>query len=159
MEIDLSLLHSNTVEEINIDNTYNLDSSYYKDSDIKSLSDIKVKGIIVRKESEGNELADYMNCTISGEMIILDSISLEDVVYPFTIEYDDYIFENSLKNENTLDILGFLWENIVLEVPLQFTKVSDLSKFHGDGWKLISEEELKLDKNPFNELLKDFEKE
>ena len=100
-----------------------------------------------------------MNCTISGEMIILDSISLEDVVYPFTIEYDDYIFENSLKNENTLDILGFLWENIVLEVPLQFTKVSDLSKFHGDGWKLISEEELKLDKNPFNELLKDFEKE
>ena len=159
MEIDLSLLHSNTVEEINIDNTYNLDSSYYKDSDIKSLSDIKVKGIIVRKESEDNELADYMNCTISGEMIIPDSISLEDVVYPFTIEYDDYIFENSLKNENTLDILGFLWENIVLEVPLQFTKVRDLSKFHGDGWKLISEEELKLDKNPFNELLKDFEKE
>ena len=41
MEIDLSLLHSNTVEEINIDNTYNLDSSYYKDSDIKSLSDIE----------------------------------------------------------------------------------------------------------------------
>ena len=159
MEIDLSLLHSNTVEEINIDNTYNLDSSYYKDSDIKSLSDIAVKGIIVRKESEDNELADYMSCTISGEMIIPDSISLEDVVYPFTIEYDDYIFENSLKNENTLDILGFLWENIVLEVPLQFTKVSDLSKFHGNGWKLISEEELKLDKNPFNELLKDFEKE
>lgn len=159
MEIDLSLLHSNTVEEINIDNTYNLDSSCYKDSDIKSLSDIKVKGIIVRKESEDNELADYMSCIISGEMIIPDSISLEDVVYPFTIEYDDYIFENSLKNENTLDILGFLWENIVLEVPLQFTKVRDLSKFHGDGWKLISEEELKLDKNPFNELLKDFEKE
>lgn len=157
--IDLSLLHSNTVEEIKIDDIYKLDSSFYKDTDIKYLSDIKVKGLITRKANEDNELADYMECTISGEMTIADSISLEDVAYPFTIEYDDYIYENHLKSENILDILGFLWENIVLEVPLQFTKVSDLSKFHGDGWKLVSEDELKLKNNPFNELLKDFEKE
>ena len=41
--------------------------------------------------------------------------------------------------------MAILWQNIVLEVPLQFTKVEDLSKFHGDGWKLISEEEIKMD--------------
>ena len=96
MDIDLSLLHSKTVEKVDISNTYNIPKEY---------------------------------------------------------------FENSLKNENTLDILGFLWENIVLEVPLQFTKVRDLSKFHGDGWKLISEDDLVKNDNPFNELLKDFKEE
>ena len=159
MDIDLSLLHSNTVPEIKLDNTYKMDNSYYKDTDIKNLSDIKVKGSIIRKENQDNELSDYIECTIEGEMIIPDSISLEDVNYPFTIEYNDFIYNNHLKSENILDILAFLWENIVLEVPLQFTKVSDLSKFHGDGWKLVSEDELKKDNNPFSELLKDFEKE
>ena len=75
------------------------------------------------------------------------------------IEYDDFLGENNKKSENILDIFQFLWENIVLEVPLQFTKVKDLSKFHGDGWKLISEEELNASHNPFSDLLKDFEEE
>ena len=92
-------------------------------------------------------------------MIILDSITLEEVEYPFSIEYDDIIPENSKKSENILDIFEFLWENTVLEVPLQFTKVDDLSKFHGDGWKLISEEELNTRNNPFSDLLKDYDKE
>ena len=92
-------------------------------------------------------------------MTIADSISLEPVEYPFSIEYDDIIEENCKKSENVLDIFQFLWENIVLEIPLQFTKVKDLSKFHGDGWKLISEDELKSSNNPFNDLLKDFKEE
>ena len=86
-------------------------------------------------------------------MIIEDSISLEPVQYPFSINYDDIIEENCKKNENTLDIFSFLWENIVLEVPLQFTKVEDFSKFRGDGWKLVSENELTENNNPFSELL------
>ena len=53
----------------------------------------------------------------------------------------------------------FLCENIVLEIPLQFTKVKDLSKFHGDGWKLIREDELTNSNNPFSDLLKDFKEE
>ena len=89
-------------------------------------------------------------------MIINDSISLEEINYPYSIEYDDYLEDNCKKNENILDIFQFLWENIVLEVPLQFTKVSDLSKYHGDGWKLISEDDLEKRNNPFNDLLKEF---
>ena len=157
--IDLSLLHSNTVEEIDISGNYQIDNSYYKNTEINELSNINVIGKIIRKENESNELNDYIECTIDGEMIITDSISLENVSYPFTIEYSDFIGENNLKNENLLDILSFLWENIVLEIPLQFTKEQDLSKFHGDGWRLISEDELKLENNPFSELLKDIGKE
>ena len=159
MNIDLSLLHSNNVESIDISGQYTIDSSYFENTDIISLSTIQVKGEIIRKENEDYQLDDYVICQIEGEMILPDSISLENVNYPFQIVYDDFLPENCRKNENTLDILEFLWENTVLEVPLQFTKVRDLSKFHGDGWKLISEDELNHRNNPFRELLKDFEEE
>ena len=91
-------------------------------------------------------------------MIINDAISLDECNYEYSIDYDDFIPENSKKDKNTLDIFEFLWENILLEVPLKFTKERDLSKFHGDGWKLVSEDELS-NNNPFSELLKDYYKE
>lgn len=155
MNIDLKPFHSNTISEIDISGEYNIPVNYYENSDVLKLDNIKVQGIITKDE----ELDDNIDCTINGTMMIQDSISLEEVDYPFSIEYNDKIEENCKKDENTLDIFQFLWENIVLEVPLQFTKVDDLSKFHGDGWRLISEEELKKENNPFSELLKDYDKE
>ena len=154
MNIDLSTLHSKTVSSIDITGTYNIDYEYYKDSDIVKILDIKVDGYIYEEEE-----IDKINCKIKGEMILNDSISLEEVNYPFSIEYDDIIEENCKISENLLDIFMFLWENIVLEVPLQFTKVSDLSKFHGDGWRLMSEDDYHYQDNPFTELLKDYDKE
>ena len=159
MDIDLSLLHSGNVEEVDISDSYLLDSSYYENTDIVSFKSINCNGKIIRRENDDLELEDYIECNISGVMIIPDSISLENVEYPFSIDYNDFLMENWKKSENILDILAFLWENIVLEVHLQFTKVSDLSKFHGDGWKLISEDELKSNNNPFSDLLKDYEEE
>ena len=107
-----------------------------------------------------DDQTDYIKAKITGNIIVQDSISLEPLEYPISIEYDDILEENCKKNENTLDIFQFLWENIVLEIPLKFTKVEDLSKFHGDGWRLISEEELtQTNNNPFSELLKDYKEE
>ena len=159
MLIDLSLLNSNTVEEIDISNTYSIPKEYFESMDVISIDNVKVDGNITRVLNEDEELCLYVKAIIDGIMIIPDSISLEEVEYPFHIEYDDYLDENCKNNENTLDIFAFLWENIVLEVPLQFTKVSDLSKYHGDGWKLISEEDRNLENNPFGDLLKEFDKE
>ncbi len=137
-----------------INDTFNIPEEYFKNTKVKKLDNIKVEGKIYYNYE--NSLAAKMN--ISGEMVIIDDISLDNVCYPFSIEYDD-ILEESLKNsENTLDLFEFLWENIVLEVPLKFTKVSNLSEFHGDGWKLISEEDHQVENNPFSELLKDFDK-
>lgn len=161
MDIDLSLLHSGTVSEIDITNTYTLPNDYYKNTGVLELKDIKATGKIYRGSAEQDieEYADYITCKIEGIMIIEDSISLDPVEYPFLAEYDDILEENCKKDKNVLDIFQFLWENIVLEVPLQFTKVKDLSKFHGDGWKLIKEEELASSNNPFSDLLKDFDEE
>jgi len=154
LDIDLSLLHSGVVPSIDITGSYDILKEYYENSDIVLLKPVIVTGSI--KEEEGE---DVINCKIEGSMILHDSISLEEVEYPFSIEYDDIIEENCKKSENLLDILLFLWENIVLEVPLQFTKVSDLSKFHGDGWRLISEDEHFHQNRPFSDLLKNYDKE
>ena len=155
MDIDLSLLHSKQKEYIDITNNYNIPTSYYKNTDIINLDNVKVDGYVRCNEEE----KDVIECKIEGTMIIKDSITLEDVEYKYEIDYNDIVEENCKKGENILDILEFLWENILLEVPLQFTKVKDLSKFHGDGWKLISEDELNKTNNPFSDLLKDYEKE
>lgn len=161
MQIDLSLLHSGTMPEVDITNTYTIPEEYFQNAGVLALKDIEVAGKIYRGVSEDDidEFQDYIKCTIKGNMTIEDSISLEPIDYPFSIEYDDILEENCKKNENTLDIFQFLWENIVLEIPLQFTKVKDLSKFHGDGWRLISEDDLVTSNNPFSDLLKDFKEE
>lgn len=159
MDIDLTTLHNQSVSYVDISGSYTLDESYFQNTDIIRLDDIEVNGRVEERENEDLELEDCIICSIDGIMVIPDSISLEEIEYPFHIEYDDYVSENCRKSENVLDILAFLWENIVLEVPLQFTKVRDLSKFQGDGWKLIREEERVLENNPFRDLLKDFEEE
>lgn len=153
MNIDLTPLHSYIKDEIDITNIYSIPDTYFGTTGIKKLDNIKVTGYIYLKPSEEQEQQqDAIHCKIEGEMLLEDSISLEPINYPFSIEYDDIIEENCKKNQNTLDIFSFLWENIVLEVPLQFTKVTDFSKYQGEGWRLVNENEL-TNNNPFNELL------
>ena len=152
--MDLSSLHSMVVSNISIHDKFSFDEEQYHHPDILKLSEVLVDGDIVLKDFK-----DAFVGVIKGSMVLADSISLEEVSYPFEIDFDDYLPENYIKNENTLDIFGFLWENIVLEVPLRFTKVQDLSKFHGDGWRIIREDERKNENNPFLKLLNDFEEE
>ena len=154
MDIDLTLLHSRTEEEISITGVYNIPEEYLDKDLVISANDIEVAGKIYID----NDI-DKIKCSIKGDLIIEDSISLEPLNYPISIEYDDKIEENYIKNENTLDIFSFLWENIVLEIPMHYTKVEDFSKYKGDGWKLVDEEELINKNNPFNDLLKDFKEE
>ena len=149
MDFYLQPLHSYIVEKKDISNIYTIPKEYFKTMDIKKLNSIKVAGYIYLSPSQ----EDAIKCKIEGNMVLADSISLEPVDYPFSIEYDDIIEENCKKNENTLDIFQFLWENIVLEVPLRFTKVQDFSKFQGNGWRLVNESKLTSTDNPFSELL------
>ncbi len=158
MKIDLMPLQNHLIEKIDISGEYSLNSFYYQNSDIVDLKPIIVDGMIIEKENDIGSLEEYIQCVIKGSMILLDSISLEEIDYPFLIEYDDFIEKNVYFNENTLDIFEFLWENILLEVPLHYSKVKDLHNFHGDGWKLMDENEIQKD-NPFSDLLKDVEKE
>lgn len=153
--IDLTLLHTNSIPKIVIDEIVNINEEYYNKTDIRKLDGVKVKGSIIRQTDD----IDYIDLDVNGTMFLQDSISLEDVEYPFSFKIEGNLADFTTNLENTLDIIELLWENIVLEIPLKFTKVEDLSKYHGDGWKLLSEDDLIKTNNPFSELLKSEEKE
>lgn len=145
--------------DLNFDNEYfikdnfTIPKSYYENSDIKDIKKLVVNGKLYYVEDQL-----YGEFSVSCNLVLEDSISLEEIDYPISIEYSDEIDENLKNDENKLDLFELLWENIVLEVPLKFTKVEDLSEFHGNGWKLISEEDNLMSSNPFNDLLKNFDK-
>ena len=149
MNIDL-----NFNKEYLINDTIIIPKSYYENSGVLDIKNLQVNGRFYY-DSENELWGDF---DIDGILIIKDSISDEDVEYPISIKYSDILDATLKKDENTLDLFEFLWENIVLEIPLKFTKVMDLSEFHGDGWKLISEEDRISSSNPFNDLLKNFDK-
>ena len=132
-QIDLSLLHSNSVEQIKIDEDVIFPFEFYENTDIKGFHFVHVSGDIQRSTDED----DTLDLAVSGEMILLDAISLEEVPYPFSFKIEGSMKEILGNCPNTLAILELLWENIVLEVPMKFTKVSNLDEIHGDGWKLL----------------------
>ena len=147
--IDLTNLLSNVVDSISLDGEYTIDKDRITDSRILDLSKISVKGSI------SSDLDDYLvDMNIVGDMTINDSVTLKPVKYHFDIDFNEKLNEIIENNDNSLDIIEILWQNIVLEVPLRYTEVRDYSKYQGDGWKLVSEEDL-VNNNPFNTLLKD----
>ena len=89
---------------------------------------------------------------LTGIMTLEDSISLDPIDYEFISEIDEEIEENIEKTPKLLDITQVLWQNIILEVPLKLTKVNSFDEYHGDGWKLISEDSIDNTNNPFKEL-------
>ncbi len=148
--MDLTDLLTNLKDKIEIDCEYVIPNSY-KHKDIKDLDKVKVVGKIERKTD--GEI--YIDIKASGRMLILDSISLDDVWYPFSFETCEKLGENSEILENRLEIVSFLWQNIVLEVPLRYTTVENYEQFKGDGWMLVSEEDVKVN-TPFS-ILKNLE--
>lgn len=144
MNIELDELFCHNTDKIVIDREITF-SDEYSSNDIKRLEKVYFNGEI----KESSDTTIKLEGLLTGTMVIEDSISLEDVNYDFSCEIDENLDEILENNQNTIDILEVLWQNIVLEIPLKYTKVEDLSKYQGDGWKVISEDEVKRD-NPFS---------
>ena len=141
--IDLTPLINYSRDTIILDDEKELDLDEYHNNEIKELSRLKVTGKITREEDD-----IMINLSCKGEMLIEDSISLDDVWYPFSFNIDENIEEFIQKDEKILDINEVLWQNVVLEIPLRYTLVDNYDRYYGDGWKLVSEEELNIN-NPF----------
>jgi len=135
MKTDILLIKDNKI--IDISNIYYFNENFNY-PEIKKISPVKVEGKIIQDDYKN----PHIKCKIKATINIEDSITLNTIKYPINIEIDEDLDKIYIKNENSLDILTFLWENIVLEVPTYFTEVKDLSKIHGDGWRLIREEDL-----------------
>lgn len=131
----------NIKKEILINSEVFIDNSI--DKRIFGLNNAFVKGSIY-KDVTGDVI---LKCKFTGSMLIEDSITLDKVPYEFSIDIEEnleYIKENYEncydKNKNTLDLIKVLWQNIVLEVPISYTKVID-ANLKGNGWELNSQED------------------
>ena len=155
MNIDLTTLNSHNVEKIEIDKVVNIPSRYFENSDVKELNNIKVLGNIYRDSAD----LIKVDLDISGKMLLEDAISLEDVYYEFNSKVEGNLFENEENLPNSLDLYEFLWQNIVLEVPVRYTEVEDFSEYQGKDWSLRGEDEEVNTNNPFKELLEEINKE
>ena len=60
-------------------------------------------------------------------------------------DFSQEVAKNSKKTQNKLDLKEFLWENIVLEVPIVATKNNKLSKTKGEFWEVRDENSKKDD--------------
>ena len=139
-------------KKINIDNDINIPLELMEDSDIRSLSNVRFNGSLSKLVDDTYELTG----TVKGTMIIPDNITLEDYTYDFTSEIEEKIEETRVNFQKTLDITLDLWQNILVEIPLYAVNDKNKgTKLEGDGWRLISEDEVLTnnDNNPFKELL------
>lgn len=144
MRIDLTRLISHFIEEIRIDEKITFDEDYLKNTDIRELNNVEVKGII----NSTTENLYVLDINVKGEMILPDSITLEDVIYPFDINIDEILSDDEELEEKyikiinkSIDIMPIIWQNIVMEVPLTVTRRTSHVMMEGDGWRLITSEE------------------
>ena len=136
-------------KKIIIDNDVVINDELLKTSTIRRLNNVHFNGYLDRLIDDTYELSG----TLSGTMILPDDITLEDYEYNFTSSIDEKIDETRINFQKTIDITEYLWQNILVEIPLKCVndKNKDLT-LEGDGWRLISEDDVKLENNPLSSL-------
>lgn len=147
------------LNELNIKDEIIIEADVIKDDlldkRILDLKDAKVEGRIYTNNSDDI----LIECKFWGTMYITDSISLESIPYDFEILVEENLndlsenYQECYKSrQNTLDLKVVLWQNIVLEVPISYSKVED-AKLKGNGWELLNEEK-ELNTQKLEDLLK-----
>lgn len=151
--IDITPLKNESKEKIEFDENLEYTSEDLKGTNIKRLENINAKGSITRVSDD----VYHLELGIKGNMILVCARSLEEVNYPINIFIDKNVSENVNPDENqiffqnSLDIFGIVWENIVLEVPLRVVKEGAQFLKEGNGWSLLEENE-STNSSPFSEL-------
>ena len=138
MKIDLFKL--NNFNFVSVDENISIPEEYdLNKAGIRRIENLHVNGTISIDYAD-EIVADF---TVTGDFILPCAVSLEDVLYPINVKIEENMgkFEDFYnKNKNALDILPFIWENIVSEVPIRVVKdeYKDF-KQSGNGWEVISD--------------------
>ena len=145
MNIDIVRLKNGIVDYIEVSEELNISQELLSSSSIISMDKITVEGEIYRDDD------DYeLYLELKGTMVLPCSISLKPVKHEFDIKINQNYYEsleeiqkNVKKSNNTIDILPILWENILVEIPIRITDPESDIVTSGDGWRLVSEDEVK----------------
>ena len=162
MNLDLTKLITSHIEEVVIDDDVNIPKEWFEGTQIRDLKDVKFVGEVTKLYD-----GDYqITGKLTGVMVLPDNITLEDVDVNLLSEIEEKFSEKGCYEEkfleivqNRLDITEFLWQNILVEIPLKvISEKNEGLTLEGNGWRLITEEELnKSNNSPFSELSKIFD--
>ena len=158
MFIDLNKISERGIE---VNQNVTFDEDKYHTSLIKGIKSCFLVGRIYYSTTKEVILSG----NIKGEMLIIDSNSCDEVAYPFDIEINEILQEDSnfdeklrTKTQESLDLREVLWQNIVLEVPLKFSILDKPELTKGEGWELKSEDNIEDPRlQAFRDLLKEKE--
>ena len=129
---------------------------------VKSIPEVHVTGTL---QFDHRSLV-FSDLDLDGVMIVLDSITMEDLEVAFdTKSQETYSFDPIKENDediivvkkDTVDINPEIFQAIIYEAPMSITRLPRDQYPKGDGWQLLSDqdkEELKID--PRWEKLNDF---
>ena len=127
------------IKQMNEEISVTIPKNYYEKTDIINLPTFK----IILEITKDNNQDYHLKINGKAKMILQDAITLDEVEYPISLNIaekitdDNEILENFIKNrQNTLDIIGVLWENIVLEIPISYSTSSLENEYH-EGWELV----------------------
>ena len=142
MKIDITKLLNAYIDEIEIKEEINIPYELLQNSLITELKEVKFLGSVTLNEEDNLNLTGKLN----GVMILKDDITLEPVEYNFATEIEE-ILE---KSKNILDITEILWQNILMEIPSKVRSTDEDINLEGNGWRVISEEQFKKERNESN---------
>ena len=136
-------------KKIIIDNDVVISEELLSSSTIRRLENVHFSGTLSRLIDDTYELSGVLK----GTMILPDDITLEDYEYNFTSEIEEKIEETRINYQKTIDITEDLWQNILVEIPLKAVNEKNRNlKLEGDGWRLISEDDINTENNPLSSL-------
>ncbi|WLD95047.1 DUF177 domain-containing protein [Alkalihalobacillus sp. AL-G] len=152
MKWSIQQLRSFQHKGLKIDETIKMEMIRDFDPEILELSPVHVKG-----NAEINQNRAVFHLTLTGEMTLPCAKTLVEVPYPFTIQSTEiFLFdpEHSVDaNEedihvlegNTVDLIPYIRENILLEKPLKIISPEPTNDPPapptGKGWDVVEESE------------------
>ena len=148
MIIDIEQIITGKKDTIVINENIDIPEVLLEKSSIRTLKNVTFEGKVKRLY----DLPLTLEGNLKGNMILSDDITIEDVEYNFNIEVEEEL-ENSddeledLIIDNKLDLLNLLWQLIQVEIPSKVHKNNVDVTMSGNGWKLISEQDLNNNKN------------
>ena len=149
MIIDLADLISNRKNKIDISSWIEFSDEYLQNTTIRRVNKIHFSGCISKLVDDSLVLEGILE----GTLILPDDITLEDFEYTFSSEIRENLEENIINSQKNIDIMPILWQNILVEIPLRVVNPKNENvKLQGDGWRLIKEEDVKIENNPLNDL-------
>ena len=131
---------------VEFDEAPEISEEYFRNnSRINSVKDVRVQGRGFLDEENDCFRASL---AITGTMLVPDAVSGEEIEYPFETESEEvYAFGPSVEDGvrtaegDVVDLLEAVIDDIVLEVPMQYSITAPEDYPSGDGWRVITEEE------------------